>query len=230
MRCILLAASAVLLLSCGQKPEARDYEAPNPAPAAKEIPRPAPPRDDRPVVLAFGDSLSAGFGLNVGESFPDYLQEIIEEKGYSYRVVNHGISGDTTGGGLARLSQALAVKPEIVIVELGGNDGLRGLPVANIKANLDRIITAFKDAGAKVVLAGITLPRNYGAEYIRKFEQLYPELAKKHNIPWIRFLLQDVATESTLMLQDRIHPTAQGNRRVARQNVFPILEPLLKRQ
>ncbi len=225
---ILLIAWAAVLIGCGKPAE--PVAPPAPAPVPARAPMSEVKRDDRPVIVAFGDSLSAGYGLDAGESDPDFLQEALDDQGYSYRVVNQGVSGDTTSGGVERIPQALAEKPEIVILELGGNDGLRGLPVSLSKDNLDKMITAFKGAGAKVVLAGITLPRNYGPEYIRDFEQMYPALAAKHNIPRIVFLLDGVATEAKLMLQDQIHPTAEGSKIVANRNVFPVLEPLLRKR
>lgn len=199
-----------------------------PAPAAP----PAPPReevkDDRPVVLAFGDSLSAGYGVETGLSYPDFLQKEIDAKGFKYRVVNQGISGDTTSGGLARLAQGLETKPYLVILELGGNDGLRGLPLTVTRDNLDKMTAAFKESGAKVVIAGMTLPRNYGADYIKEFEQIYPALEKKHGVKRMRFLLEGVAMNPALMQRDEIHPTAEGNKIVAR-NVMKVIEPLLKK-
>ena len=200
-----------------------------PAPVQAPAPKKESKRDDRPVIVAFGDSLSAGYGLEAGEAYPDYLQEALDAKGYRYRVVNQGISGDTTSGGVERIAQALAEKPAVVILELGGNDGLRGLPVAMSKKNMDRMIQEFKASGAQVVLAGITLPRNYGPDYIREFEQMYPTLAKKHKIPHIKFFLEGVATLPALMQQDQIHPTAEGSRIVANRVVLPVLEPLLRK-
>lgn len=229
---IFLLTLAVLLIGCGKPaaPVAESEPAPAPAPAPKVAAVKEVQKDDRPVIVAFGDSLSAGFGLDVGESYPDFLQKTLDEKGYKYRVVNQGVSGDTTSGGVQRIPQALAEKPEIVILELGGNDGLRGLPVSMSEANLDTLITAFKGAGAKVVLAGITLPKNYGPEYIRDFERMYVTLAAKHKIPRIGFLLEGVATDPKLMLQDQIHPTAEGSKIVANRNVFPVLAPLLRKR
>ncbi len=214
-----------MLASCSKTPEPVVI----PAPVEAPVPKKETKRDDRPVIVAFGDSLSAGYGLEAGEAYPDYLQKALEAKGYRYRVVNQGVSGDTTSGGVERIPQALAEKPAIVILELGGNDGLRGLPVALSKANLDRMILEFKAAGAKVVLAGITLPRNYGPDYIRDFEQMYPALATKHKIPRIPFFLEGVATVPALMQQDQIHPTVEGCKMVANRVVMPVLEPLLRK-
>lgn len=183
-------------------------------------------KDDRPVIVAFGDSLSAGFGAEAGASYPDFLQKELDAAKLRYRVVNQGISGDTTSGGLARVTQATELKPYLVILELGGNDGLRGLPVEVTRDNLDKMITAFLASGAKVMLAGMTLPRNYGPEYLRAFERIYPDLEKKHKIARMRFLLDGVAMKPGLMQQDQIHPTAEGNKIVAR-NVMHVIRPLL---
>ena len=207
---------------CGTKTE--------PPPPVTSVPVPVTEEkaDPRPVIVAFGDSLSAGYGADAGQSYPDYLQKELDAAGYKYRVVNQGISGDTTSGGLARVQQAIELKPYLVILELGGNDGLRGLPLTVTRDNLDQMITAFQGAGAKVMLAGMTLPRNYGPEYIKGFEQIYPALEKKHKITRMRFLLDGVATKKGLMQQDEIHPTAEGNKIVAK-NVFRVIQPLLAR-
>jgi acyl-CoA thioesterase I len=206
---------------CGTKTEpAPVVEVQPPAAAEEET------KDPRPVIVAFGDSLSAGYGADAGESYPDYLQKEIDAAGLRYRVVNQGISGDTTSGGLARVAQATELKPYLVILELGGNDGLRGLPLEVTRDNLDKMIVAFKESGAKVMLAGMTLPRNYGPEYIKGFEQIYPALERKHKVKRMRFLLEGVAMQKGLMQQDEIHPTAAGNKIVAK-NVFKVIEPML---
>jgi len=179
------------------------------------------------VIVAFGDSLTAGFGAEPGNSFPDYLQKELDRGGLRWRVANAGVSGDTTTDGVNRLDEALREKPRIVIVEFGGNDGLRGLPIETTRANLDRIVTTVRRAGAAVVLAGMTLPPNYGPQYIRQFEQIYVDLAAKYKLTRIPFLLEGVATHPNLMQRDGLHPTAQGNAIVA-QTVFRALKPLLK--
>jgi acyl-CoA thioesterase-1 len=184
-------------------------------------------KDSRRVLVAFGDSLTAGFGAEPGRSYPDFLQRDIDRKGYQWRVVNAGISGDTTTDGLARLPEIVAEKPEIVILELGANDGLRGLPITATKANLERMIEELQAAGAKVVLAGMTLPPNYGPDYIKPFENTYKDLAAKYKTTLIPFLLAGVGGNVTLMQRDGLHPTAAGNRLVA-QNVMAVIEPMLK--
>jgi acyl-CoA thioesterase-1 len=185
--------------------------------------------DKRPVIVAFGDSLSAGFGLDPGQSYPDCLQRELDRRGYAYRVVNEGISGDTTSGGLSRIGSVLALRPVLVILELGANDGLRGVPVASSQANLERMILALRDAGAQVVLAGMTLPPNYGPDYISSFERMYATLAAKHKTPLIPFLLEGVAGASKYMQPDGLHPNAEGARRVA-ATVLGTLQPLLPKR
>lgn len=213
-----------LLVSCG-KPETDVSRA---APPQAESPAaPALQPDPRPVIVAFGDSLTAGYGLDAGLSFPDVLQRMLDAKGLEYRVVNQGISGDTTSGGVSRVEAALLMKPAVVILELGANDGLRGLPVANTRANLEEMIAAFRGAGARVLLAGITLPRNYGADYIREFDAIYKDLAARHHLAYLPFLLDGVAMNPQLMQRDALHPNAAGTEKVAR-NVFAVLEPMLK--
>ena len=218
----LLFSLMLFAAGCGTKSEPATAAAVEPLLAATGL------TDDRPVIVAFGDSLSAGFGAETGASYPDFLQRELNTAGFKYRVANQGVSGDTTSGGLERVAQATELKPYLVILELGGNDGLRGLPIAATRDNLDKMIVAFKEAGAHVMLAGMTLPRNYGPDYVRDFEQMYPMLEKKHKITRMRFLLDGVVLQKGLMQRDEIHPTAAGNKIVAR-NVFQVIAPLLKK-
>ena len=162
-----------------------------------------------------------------GQSYPDFLQKELDRRGLRYRVVNAGNSGDTSSDGLDRLEQVLAMKPAIVIVEFGANDGLRGLPVASTRSNLEQIIERLQKAGARIVLAGMTLPPNYGPDYIKTFERIYPELAAKYKAALIKFLLEGVAGDTRYMQRDGLHANVEGNRRVA-QNVMRTLEPLLQ--
>ena len=169
----------------------------------------------------------------MGKSFPDDLQKLLDAKGYSYRVANLGISGDTTAEGVARIDSATSLHPKIVVVELGGNDGLRGMPVSATRANLDQMILAFQQSGAKVVLAGMTLPPNYGPDYIRDFEKIYKDLAAKDHTRLIPFLMADIITakNGTIDLRylqaDGIHPTAAGAEIIA-GTVLRAIEPLLR--
>jgi acyl-CoA thioesterase I len=182
--------------------------------------------DGRPVIVAFGDSLTAGQGVDQGLSYADFLQKDLDRGGYTYRVANQGISGDTTSGGVTRIGAAVSLRPKIVILELGANDGLRGLPVGTTRQNLAEMIDAFQRAGAKVLLCGMTLPPNYGPDYIRSFEAVFRDLTREKNLKLIPFFLEGVATRPELMQPDGLHPTAQGNEKVAR-NVMKYLVPLL---
>jgi len=183
---------------------------------------------ERLRIVAFGDSLTAGLGVAPEESYPARLQRELDAAGYPYRVVNAGVSGDTTAGGLRRVSWVLNSKPSIVILELGGNDGLRGLSLQETKANLERIIQQLQIASATVVLAGMKLPPNYGNEYTSGFEALYRVLAKQYHLTLIPFFLDGVAGSSSLNQADGIHPTGEGYRVIV-DRVFPVLEPLLER-
>ncbi len=224
MRNVLSVSLCLVLFGCSrEQPKAAKQETAPPSHVSPNVPS-AP--DARPVIVAFGDSLSAGFGADPGESYPDFLQKELDRRGARYRVVNAGVSGDTTTDGLERVQTVTALHPAIVILEFGGNDGLRGLPVSTTRANLDQIILALRNAGAKIVLAGMTLPPNYGQDYIRSFEAVYKELAKQYRLPLIPFLLQGVGGHSNLMQRDGIHPTGEGNRIVA-GNVMQSLVPLL---
>jgi acyl-CoA thioesterase I len=180
------------------------------------------------VIVAFGDSLSAGYGADPGKSFPDFLQKDLDAAGLHWRVLNAGVSGNTTTDGLDRIQEVLARKPRITILEFGGNDGLRGLPLATTRENLAAMIQMLEATGSKVLLAGMTLPPNYGGDYVTKFGQIYVDLAKKYNLPRIPFLLADVAFRPGMMQQDGIHPTAEGNQIVA-QTVMRYLKPMLPR-
>ena len=189
---------------------------------------PAGPAVPRPVIVCFGDSLTAGYGADDGQSYPDFLQKDLDRDGYRYRVVNEGISGNTTKDGVDRLQTVLALKPEVVVLEFGGNDGLRGLKVATTRQNLSTMITALKGAGIKVVLAGITLPPDYGADYVNTFTATYPQLGQKFGVPVLPFLLKDVYGVDGLMQADNIHATDKGNEVVAR-NVLPLVEAVLRK-
>lgn len=196
--------------------------------APQPQPQPASVSDHRPVIACFGDSLTEGHGAEFGKSYPDFLQSDLDARGYHYRVVNLGISGNTTKDGAERLSEVLALKPAIVIVEFGGNDGLRGLRIEDTRANLDKIVATLKASGTKVALAGITLPPDYGPDYIQQFNQTYTLLAKKYNVPLMPFLLKGVFGVDGMMQRDKTHATAEGNKIVA-NNVLPLIVPLLKK-
>lgn len=199
-----------------------------PVPDSAGAPDTTAAADARPVILAFGDSLTAGSGLPLGSGYPEQLQRELDSRGYAYRVINAGIGGDTTGGGLARLQSALSLHPAIVILELGANDGLRGLPTGSTAANLDEMIAAFQGAGARVILAGMTLPRNLGADYISDFEKIFTGLAAKRGITLIPFFLEGVAGQPGFVLEDGMHPNERGYQ-VVTEIVLKYLEPMLKK-
>ncbi|HXE12138.1 MAG TPA: arylesterase [Bryobacteraceae bacterium] len=179
--------------------------------------------DARPVIVAFGDSLTQGVS---GKSYPAFLQDRLDRAGYHYRVDNQGVAGDTTADGLARIDNVIAEKPALVVLEFGGNDGLRGVPVDSTRKNLDEMIRKFKTASIPVVLAGITLPPNYGPDYVKPFTAIFPDLAKKYHLRYIPFLLQHVYSDPNLMQPDGIHPNQAGNEIVAK-DVFDLIQPML---
>lgn len=183
--------------------------------------------DDRPRIVAFGDSLTAGLGVAAEDAYPSQLQRRLDRDGFKYRVINAGISGDTTAGGVRRMAWVLKSRPQIVILELGGNDGLRGLSLRETKANLERIIQQCRSASVTVVLAGMKLPPNYGAEYTNGFESMYPALAKKYHLVLIPFFLDGVAGSTSLNQADGIHPTAEGYRIIV-DKVLETVRPLLE--
>jgi acyl-CoA thioesterase-1 len=180
------------------------------------------------TIVVVGDSLSSGYGIGADQSWVAMLAEAVRSEGYGDRVVNASIAGDTSSGGLARLPRLLAQHdPKLVIIELGGNDGLRGQPVATLRANLEKMIELSRESGADVVLAGIRIPPNYGQTYTNQLAAIYPELAAEHDATLIDFLLDGVALHESLMQPDGIHPNAAGQK-VVFTNVWRVLEPLLK--
>ena len=184
--------------------------------------------DTRPVIVAFGDSLTAGYGTDPGQCYPDYLQHDLDARGYRYRVVNEGISGNTSKDGVLRLRRIVALHPAVVIVAFGGNDGLRGLPILDSQMNLETIIDALQNAHAKVILGGITLPPNYGSKYIAQFNAMYREQARAYHVPLLPFMLKGAYGVPGSMQSDGIHATAQGNQVVAK-NFLPLLLPMLQK-
>ncbi|MDH4082834.1 MAG: arylesterase [Nitrospira sp.] len=182
--------------------------------------------DTRPRIVAFGDSLTAGLGVQADESYPAQLQRRLDDLKYPYRVINAGVSGDTTAGGLRRVPWILKNEPELVILELGANDGLRGLSVDQTKSNLRQIVKQLKEAGAAVVLAGMKLPPNYGKDYTTRFEAIYPALAQEYHLPLIPFFLEGVGGASSLNQADGIHPTKDGYEIVVEQ-VLKVIKAVL---
>ncbi len=186
-----------------------------------------PSGSQAPVILVFGDSLSAGYGVPNAKTWVALLQRRVNEFGYRHRVVNASISGDTTASGLARLESALQRhNPAVVILELGGNDGLRALSLAALRSNLEDIIETARQGNAKIVLAGMRMPPNYGVAYATEFERIYIELARQHQVTLIPFFLAGVATVPNMMQADGIHPTVDAQP-VLLENVWKHLQPLL---
>jgi acyl-CoA thioesterase-1 len=186
-------------------------------------------RNDSPTILVLGDSVSAGYGLASNEGWVALLQSRLKAQGYGYRVINASVSGETTTGGLARLPRALSVhRPKIVIVELGGNDGLRALPLETSRQNLERIIQASQSSGAKVLLLGMKIPPNYGPRYSQGFEQLFSDLARRYRLPFEPFFLEKIALAPGMMQSDGLHPTAKAQP-VMLDTVWPVLKPMLRR-
>ena len=207
-------------------------EAPPPVePQGNSVEAPAAPQAEAThLVLAFGDSLYAGYGLNQGQGFPAVLQRDLIAQGLSVEVVNAGVSGDTTAAGLARLDftlDGLRRKPDLAIVGLGGNDVLRGLDPAETRKNLDAILTALDKRGIPVVLTGMMAPRNYGADYVAQFDRIYPDLARRYDAPLDPFFLDGVIGRRDLMLEDGIHPNAEGVEIVAKR-LAPMVAKALK--
>jgi acyl-CoA thioesterase-1 len=184
---------------------------------------------ESPVILVFGDSISAGYGLaRVDQGWVELLNTRLKQEGYGYEVVNASVSGETTAGGLARLPRALSVHhPKIVVLELGGNDGLRALPITQMSENLGKMIELSQQAGARVLLLGMRMPPNYGPQFTEKFQAVYTDLARGKKIPLVPFLLDGIALTPELMQGDGIHPNLAGQP-ILLKNVWPALKPLLK--
>jgi acyl-CoA thioesterase I len=185
---------------------------------------------EAPVILVFGDSISAGYGLqHVELGWVELLKTRLKAQGYGYQVVNASVSGETTAGGLARLPRALELHhPGVVIIELGGNDGLRALPIPQFRDNLTQLVTLASASGAKVLLLGMRMPPNYGPQYTDQFAKVFSDLARDKKVPAVPFLLTDIALNQNLLQGDEIHPNAEGQP-ILLNNVWPALQPLLKK-
>jgi len=225
--CLLLAfcASSALSIACGSGKPRNDAASQSSAQAPAEPPA-SRTDDERPKVVFLGDSLTAGLGLLDTESYPSLLQARMDQEGFQYEVVNAGVSGDTSAGGLRRLDWALQEDVRVLIVALGANDGLRGLSVAEMKHNLGQIIEAARAKNVVVILAGMEAPPNYGAEYGTSFRQAYRDLAQQYRVLFIPFLLDKVAGQAGLNQADGIHPNPRGAAIVA-DTVWNVLKPLL---
>jgi acyl-CoA thioesterase I len=223
-------ACVTLVGSCGSRnnspyKEKRGQETVSSSTFEKAAPAaPAEAPDTRRVIVAFGDSLTAGVA---GRSYPENLQDLLDQAGVQFRVENQGVSGDTTTDGLARIENVIAAHPVLVLLEFGGNDGLRGIPVEATRKNLQEMIERLRAAKIPSVLLGITLPPNYGPEYVKPFTAMFPELAKQYHLTYMPFLLINVYQHRELMQPDGIHPNGEGNKVVA-QDVFRLIQPVLR--
>ena len=226
VRVALCAVICVAFLGCGGSTATPASTASRPPSSKPDDPRPV---SHRLRVVVLGDSLTAGLGLRSDQAYPVLLQQRIDAASLDYEVVNAGVSGDTTAGGLRRLDWALEGDVRVLVVALGGNDGLRGLPIEELRANLSAIIERTKAKGADVILAGMEAPPNFGRSYIVSFHQVYPDLAKTYHVALVPFLLNGVAGIESLNQRDGIHPTAAGARIVA-DNVWAVLEPILRKK
>jgi acyl-CoA thioesterase-1 len=184
---------------------------------------------DRPLLICFGDSITAGYGVYPGQTFPEMLQRDLDNLDYNYKVDNQGTSGATTKDAVAKVNSIVLMHPDVVIVEFGGNDGLRGLPPDQTRHNLDQVLTALEKAHIKILLAGITLPPNYGADYIKSFEQVFRDLAARHHVAFVPMIYKDLVHVPDTIQSDGIHPTAKGAEIIATQTLLPALKPLLKK-
>lgn len=233
---LVLTFGALVGLACGPAVEERVAEAPAPvapappAPTVPAVPKAAPPaaapQSDRPLVVFLGDSLTAGLGLEADLAFPALVEDRLAAAGRPIRVLNAGVSGDTSAGGLRRVDWILKQDPDVVVVGLGANDGLRGLPLEDTERNLRAIVERVLATGARVLLLGMQIPPNYGPEYAGGFAAMYPRVASELGVPLVPFLLEGVGGDPDLNLPDGIHPNAEGQERVA-DNVVPYLEQVL---
>lgn len=217
----LLPLLHLLLAACGGEPATEPSPSPVPPPAA------AATGSDLPKVAFLGDSLTAGYGLSEEQAFPALLEEAFADGDTPFEASNAGISGDTSAGGLSRVDWVLSGNPDVVVVALGANDGLRGIDPAATEENLRRIVERTRAAGARVLLVGMRLPPNYGADYVARFEAIYPRLADELDVPLVPFLLEGVGGDPELNQADGIHPTAEGQRILA-ETVGEHLRPLLE--
>lgn len=233
-RKILTLIGALLLLACSGNDSNRDDGARGVPPAAGDTggpddASPPPPKDDRRVVLMLGTSLTAGLGVSLGDAYPARLQERIDRAGLRFRVVNAGVSGRTSAGGLADIEWLLREPVAVLFLELGANDGLRGLRPDQMRANLQAIIdrTRERDRDVRVVIAGMEAPPNMGDAFTARFRRVFPDLARANRAALVPFLLEGVGGVAALNQDDGVHPTAEGHRRIA-ENVWPVLEPVLR--
>jgi len=227
---VLVPSLLVCCAACGQ-PDVARTSAPEES-ASTSVARASstgPANANAPRIVFLGDSLTAGYGLDQDESVPALIQKRLQDAGYSYEVVNAGVSGDTSAGGLSRLDWSLAGDVKILVIELGANDGLRGLPVKELKRNLTEIITRAQAKGIKVILTGMEAPPNFGAAYTSEFREVYGQLAREHDVAFVPFYLEGVAGIPSLNIADGIHPNAEGSL-IVEKTIWSALEPLLVRR
>jgi acyl-CoA thioesterase-1 len=222
---IRILAASLLIAACGQNNNSAEV-----SPSSKKTDSTSsPPASTAKTILFFGNSLTAGFGVEPSQAFPALIQKKLDSLHLPYKAINAGVSGETSSGGLARVDWILRQSPDIFVLELGGNDGLRGIPLSETKKNLQGIINRVKEKspGTKIILAGMMMPPNMGSLYTKEFQSIYPDLAKANQISLIPFLLEGVGGEAELNQADGIHPTAQGHKVVA-ENVWKVLRPGLQ--
>lgn len=217
--------SLLLLFGCGEQSKTSNKDEGNTTISSEE----SAENTDSKIILFFGNSLTAAYGLETEQGFPNLIQLRLDSLGLDYRVINSGLSGETTSGGLNRLNWVLNQKVDVFVLELGANDGLRGIPLDKTKENLQKIIDAVrqKNKATTIILAGMQIPPNMGTEYTSEFRNMFPDLAVKNDISLIPFLLEGVAGNPELNLEDGIHPTAEGQKIVA-ENVWSVLEPIIE--
>jgi acyl-CoA thioesterase-1 len=220
---LLSFVTVLLLAGCSAAPAPEPEATPRAVrPSAARIPA------DAPAIVFFGDSLTAGLGLAPEDSYPSLVQKLLLDEGLPYRVINEGVSGDTSAAALARVDTAASEHAELAVVAIGANDGLRGLPVDEMEKNLREIVRRFEAAGSRVALAGMRIPPNMGAEYVQDFEAVFPRVAHDMDIPLLPFLLAGVAAHPNLNQDDGVHPNEEGARMVAKL-VADFVKPLLRR-
>jgi acyl-CoA thioesterase-1 len=222
-RFVALPSTVALALAVAGGCAAPPPQAPAPTPAPpSQAPTPVPAT----TIAVLGDSLSAGYGLPESEAFPAVVESLLRERGHSVRVLNAGVSGDTTAGGLNRLDWILRQAPDILVVELGGNDALRGQPLENIEANLREIVRRARSRGARILLLGMDLPTNYGPDYSLGFADIYRRIADDEGVPSVPGFMREVGLDPSLLQADGLHPTAEGQRRLADSLVQPLEQML----
>jgi len=222
---LLLVVLAAIALACGQP------ETPDTARAAEPAPAKAASRSDGESfrIVFLGDSLSAGYGLPESQAFPFLVEERLRQQGHAVDVLNAGVSGDTTAGGLSRLDWVLRSEPQLLVIELGGNDALRGQPLENTERNLREIVRRGRAAGARVLLLGMDVPTNYGPDYAEGFAELYGRISEEEDVPVVPGFIREVALDPSLMMADGLHPTAEGHRKLA-DSLTEAIAPLVQLQ